>query len=169
MAMMVLAQNKSVGMKSLKFGAVALLMGGLAACEGGTKERVGTVAGAATGAVLGSKVGKGSGNAVAIAVGTLLGALMGSEIGKSLDRADRIAMGNTTQEALENGQSGQAQTWSNPDSGHSGTVTPQPAYKNTAGNYCREYQQTVMIDGREESAYGTACRQPDGSWKIVEG
>jgi len=26
----------------------------------------------------------------------------------------------------------------------------------------------VTIDGRTEVAYGTACRQPDGSWKIVD-
>jgi surface antigen len=35
------------------------------------------------------------------------------------------------------------------------------------GAYCREFQQTVSIGGREERAYGTACRQPDGSWKVV--
>jgi len=25
----------------------------------------------------------------------------------------------------------------------------------------------VIVGGQEEQAYGTACRQPDGSWKIV--
>ena len=35
-----------------------------------------------------------------------------------------------------------------------------------ASTYCREYQHTVTIDGKQEKAYGTACRQPDGSWKI---
>ena len=29
----------------------------------------------------------------------------------------------------------------------------------------REYQTTIMIDGRRERAYGTACLQPDGSWQ----
>lgn len=169
MAMIALQQNKTLTMKSVKVGIVALMMGGLAACEGGTKERLGAVTGAAAGAILGSNIGGGDGRTAAIAVGTLLGALIGSEIGKSLDRADRAAMANTTQDALENGQSGQTQTWSNPDSGVSGSVTPQPAYQNNAGSYCREYQQTVMIDGKEESAYGTACRQPDGSWQVVNG
>ena len=37
------------------------------------------------------------------------------------------------------------------------------------GTYCREFQQTVTVGGRTEEAYGTACRQPDGSWKIVSG
>lgn len=29
----------------------------------------------------------------------------------------------------------------------------------------REYQTTVIVGGREVDAYGTACLQPDGSWK----
>ena len=39
-----------------------------------------------------------------------------------------------------------------------------------AGNndrYCREYTKTVRIGGNVESAYGTACMQPDGSWEMV--
>ncbi len=26
----------------------------------------------------------------------------------------------------------------------------------------------AQINGRTESAYGTACREPDGTWRIVE-
>lgn len=33
--------------------------------------------------------------------------------------------------------------------------------------YCREYTKTIRVNGRKESGYGTACRQPDGSWMIV--
>ena len=32
---------------------------------------------------------------------------------------------------------------------------------------CREYQTTIMIGGKPEKAYGRACRQPDGTWKVV--
>jgi surface antigen len=143
----------------------------LAGCQenAGTKETLGTLLGAAGGAVLGAQVGKGKGQVAAAAVGTLLGALIGSEVGKSLDRADKLTMEQTTQKALETTPSGNAVTWNNPDSGNSGTVTPQPAYENSSGQYCREYQQTVTIQGKSESAYGTACRQPDGSWKIIDG
>ncbi len=52
-----------------------------------------------------------------------------------------------------------------PDTGHYGTVTPQAAYQQ-GGYNCREYTQTVYIDGRSEQAHGTACRQADGSWQI---
>jgi surface antigen len=70
-------------------------------------------------------------------------------------------------QALESAPSGKAVTWTNPDNGHSGTVTPIKTYQTAAGQYCREYTQTVTIDGKPQQSYGTACRQPDGSWKIV--
>ena len=34
-------------------------------------------------------------------------------------------------------------------------------------NYCREYQQMIVANGRERVAYGEACLQPDGSWRVV--
>ncbi len=33
--------------------------------------------------------------------------------------------------------------------------------------YCREYQGNATIDGTNQPFYGTACRQPDGTWRIV--
>jgi hypothetical protein len=32
---------------------------------------------------------------------------------------------------------------------------------------CREYQQTIVANGRERLASGEACLQPDGSWRVV--
>jgi hypothetical protein len=32
---------------------------------------------------------------------------------------------------------------------------------------CREYQTTTRIDGAMHPSYGTACLQPDGTWRIV--
>jgi hypothetical protein len=37
-----------------------------------------------------------------------------------------------------------------------------------AGDYCREYQKTIVVGGHYESGYGTACMQPDGSWMITD-
>ena len=108
----------------------------------------------------------GGGRDIAIAAGTLIGAGLGNQIGKSLDRADRAALQQTTQRSLESSPSGQTTSWTNPDSGNSGTVTPQPAYTNASGQYCREFQQTITVGGEQQSGYGTACRQPDGSWEI---
>lgn len=132
----------------------------------GPKQSMGTLGGAVLGGLAGSQFGGGEGRLWTTGAGVLLGAIVGGNIGKSLDRADRAYMGQTTYNVLENGRSGQTATWRNPDSGNYGTVTPERAYQN-GGDYCREYSQTVTIGGRSERAYGTACRQPDGSWQIV--
>ena len=140
----------------------------LTACQtGGQKETLGTLGGAVLGGLAGSQVGDGRGRLLAVGLGTLIGAGIGSEIGKSLDRADQAYLQQTTQEALETAPSGQETVWRNPDSGNRGTVVAQPAYQDTTGRYCREFQQTVIIGNEAHDAYGTACRQPDGSWQIV--
>lgn len=36
-----------------------------------------------------------------------------------------------------------------------------------ADDYCREYTRTVTVGGYSQEAYGTACYEPDGSWRIV--
>ena len=157
-------------MKMLRISVVTVLALAIAGCAGdgrGQKETGGSLIGAGLGALAGSRIGGGLGKFAAISVGTLAGAYIGSEVGKSLDRADKLAMQRSTQGALEDNRTGVASTWRNPDSGHHGTVTPTKTYKVASGEQCREYQQTVTIDGKVERAYGKACRQPDGSWKIV--
>lgn len=142
----------------------------LSACESiqgaGTKQTVGGAGGAVVGGLLGSKVGKGSGQLWATGAGVLLGALIGSEVGKSLDKADMNYMEHATRQA-QSAPVGEPISWSNPESGNSGEVIPTRDGYTASGKYCREFQQKVYIGGREESAYGTACQQPDGSWEIV--
>ncbi len=151
-----------------KTAIVSVVALSLAACaDSGQKQTGGALLGGIGGAIAGAQFGQGKGQLAAVAAGTLLGALIGSEVGKSLDRADRAAMAETTQASLETQPSGSTSTWRNPDSGNYGTVTPQPAYQTDSGQYCREYQQTVTVGGQTENAYGTACRQPDGSWKVM--
>ena len=84
-----------------------------------------------------------------------------------LDTPEQQAMYDTFQYALENNPSNQAADWVNPDTGRSGVVIPIATYDNDQGQPCREFVTTIIIGGREEQGYGTACRQPDGSWQIV--
>ncbi len=133
----------------------------------GPKETGGTLIGAGTGALIGSQIGGGRGTMVAVAIGTLAGALIGGEVGRSLDRADKLYMERNAQYALESTRTNTTTTWRNPDSGNYGTITPTETYQTTQGQYCREYLQTVTVAGQAQQAYGTACRQPDGTWKIV--
>src|SRR5690606_31152157 len=123
--------------------------------------------GAAGGAWAGSSIGKGSGRLVATAAGTLLGGLIGNQIGRSLDRVDQMHAEQTAQTALERYPDGQYATWQNPNTGHSGYTVPTNTWQAPSGQYCREYQTAVVVDGRTESGHGTACRQPDGTWQIM--
>jgi surface antigen len=133
----------------------------------GPKETGGTLIGAGSGALLGSQIGRGQGKLVAVAVGTLAGALIGREVGVSLDRADKLAMEHNAQYSLEHTRTNTTTSWRNPDTNNTGAITPIETYQTREGQYCREYIQTVIVAGKEQQAYGTACRQPDGSWMVV--
>lgn len=150
---------------------VAILMMGamlLSGCEqSGPKQNAGTLFGAVGGALIGSAIASHDDQGVGVAMGAAVGAMLGSAVGKSLDDADRAAMGRAQYNAFERNPSGQPSYWSNPDSGHSGYVTPRAAVQNSDGQYCREYTQEIIIGGEKHKGYGNACRQPDGTWKIV--
>jgi surface antigen len=135
---------------------------------GMNKENVGTVLGGIGGAVLGAQFGKGTGRLVGVAAGALAGAYLGNQVGASLDKADKAEMEKASTRATT-APIGQPISWRNPDSGNSGTVTPTREGTAANGDYCREFQQSVTVSGKTEQAYGTACRQPDGSWKVVNG
>jgi len=54
------------------------------------------------------------------------------------------------------------------DANAAGSVSVLRDGRSSDGQYCREFQQNVTVGGRSEQAYGVACRQPDGAWRIVE-
>ncbi|MBL94660.1 MAG: hypothetical protein CFH06_01893 [Alphaproteobacteria bacterium MarineAlpha3_Bin5] len=143
---------------------------GLSACadmQENPKQSLGTLLGAGLGALAGAQVGSGKGQMAAIAVGTLAGAWGGSEIGKSLDKADKLFAARTAQDSLENNKVGEVSSWSNPDTGHSGTVTPTKTYQTSSNQYCREFETTIFVEGKQEVGRGQACRTADGTWEIV--
>ena len=130
-------------------------------------EVVGTLLGAAIGGLIGSQIGSGSGNKVAIGAGVLAGGLLGNSIGRSLDCQDMAYHNGTAQSALETQRTGSTSQWVNPDTGHSGSVTPVETYQRADGVYCRDFEQSISVDGETEIAQGTACRQGDGTWQVI--
>jgi surface antigen len=144
-----------------------LLIVVLAGCETtqpGEKAVIGGLGGATVGGLMAAGFG---GSPAAIAGSVILGGLVGGAIGDRMDAADKRQASEAAARALESAPSGQSVAWHNPDTQHTGTVTPTHTYQNASGQYCREYQQTVTIDGQPHQSYGTACRQPDGSWKVM--
>jgi len=121
---------------------------------------IGAAVGGAAGGLIASEVAHGKHRAEAIAGGALLGILLGGSIGNAIDQLDERCVG----QVLEHAGSDQTVGWRNPDSGASYQVTPRRTWQEE-GRYCREYTTTVRIDGRPQQAWGTACRQPDGSWE----
>jgi len=126
------------------------------------QEQQGMIIGGVVGGVLGSQVGRGHGRTAATIVGTLIGAAVGGAVGRSMAETDRIK----TAQSLETVRTGVPSTWRNPDTGNQYTVTPTRTYDSSQGP-CREYTVDAIVGGKREQVYGTACRQPDGSWRVV--
>jgi len=151
--------KKILGKTILILGVVSLV-----GCSDMTKQDIGTMTGAVAGGLLGSQFGHGGGQILAIGAGSIAGALIGSSIGKSMDETDRLKMSR----ALENNNVGQPAYWRNDRSGDKYTVVPVRNVTKGHNRYCREYRTTAVIGGKQQEIYGTACRQPDGSWKAVK-
>jgi surface antigen len=135
---------------------------GCASMESNPKTTVGALGGGAFGGLIAAAAG---GGGAAIAGAVIGGALLGGLAGNYLDQRDKQMAAQAQQRALEAAPTGTPVAWNNPDSGHQGSVTPVRTYQ-SEGTYCREFQSDVIIGGKTEKAYGTACRQPDGSWKV---
>jgi surface antigen len=154
-----------------RWGQVAIVVVSALALSGcttrGPNETVGTLAGAVVGGVIGSQFGGGVGNVIATGVGTTLGAMIGGSLGRSLDERDELLMAGAQYDALEYAPPGALREWRNAENGRYGSVTPGARYQ--VNDYvCRDYTHTVFIDGRRELLRGTACRQPDGTWRPLD-
>src|SRR5262245_38265654 len=128
---------------------------GCATVEENPKTAIGGLGGAAFGGLIAAAAG---GGGAAIAGAVIGGALIGGLVGNMLDQRDKRLQAEAAQRALENTPSGKPVAWNNPDSGHSGTVTPVRTYQSD-GQYCREYQTTVTIRNQQEEGSGTDCHQ----------
>lgn len=131
-----------------------------------SNETIGTVLGALGGALLGSQIGGGNGQVVAAIVGGAAGAWIGNRLGSSLDENARRARADAAGKAVE-APVGQSIMWSDPRSQSSGTVVPRSQQTRADGRVCREFEETIRIGSREETATATMCREPDGTWKAI--
>lgn len=137
----------------------------LGACAGaGPNQQVGGFSGALIGGAIGSQFGGGTAERIAAgALGAAIGGLIGGQIGANLDAEEQRRAYIAQQQAFA-APPGRPVRWSGDDA-YGEVIAFEPVQ--TRAGYCREYQHTVYIGGRPQQAYGTACRQPDGSWQIV--
>jgi surface antigen len=121
---------------------------------------LGSAAGAGGGGLLSSKLGGGKGSNLMTVAGLLAGALAGGKVGRTMDPADHGCIGRT----LENAPNNKTNVWQNLATQSSYWVTPTKTFQR-ANTSCRNYITDALIDGKRQRVSGTACRQPDGSWK----
>jgi surface antigen len=145
---------------------LALLLAILTACAGGGIGGYGpkTTTGAAAGGAAGGLIGSQLGGAAATAAGVLLGGLLGATVGQQMDSQDYYRM----RSSLETSRTGQPTEWHNPDTGAHHQITPTRTYENQSGQPCREFNTTAEIGGRRQNIHGVACRESDGTWRVVE-
>ncbi len=107
-------------------------------------------------------IGAGSGEPVAGIVGGGLVASAGAE----LSRRERLEAVNAEYRALESAPAGEPVAWRDEKTGHGGTVTAAQPYR-VGSQDCRPYSHVVNAGGSARSVRGTACRNPDGSWTLL--
>ncbi|MFL9929147.1 RT0821/Lpp0805 family surface protein [Paraburkholderia sp. RL18-103-BIB-C] len=85
--------------------------------------------------------------------------------------ADRKALNNAAQVALETKKDGESLAWSNAGTGNSvsitGTVTPQTTTKE-GDKTCRTATLVAIAKGQTQSWTPTVCKQGSGPWKILK-
>ncbi len=142
--------------------AAALLLAGCLSERPGTREVIGSLAGAAGGAAAAANnVGKGSGRTLAIAAGTLLGGAIGADIGRSLDRANAAY---ETAPARRRGHSQQVPVAGiDPPAGYARSA----ARSGGAGYSIREARDCRPLeDGGLRPVF--ACTNDAGQWFILQ-
>jgi len=91
------------------------------------------------------------------------GGLVGRLAQDGLGRSEQVLALEAEYRTLESTPGGQKVTWRGRDESTHGEVVAAQPYR-VGSQDCRQYAHTVSVDGRELTARGTACRNPDGSW-----
>ncbi len=152
----------------------------------------GTLMGASLGGYLGSTMGKGDGRLAATGAGVFLGGALGNSIGESMDRADAAYASRgrfygpsyappfydyepnyvappappPPRVVFVEPQIVEYRRVPSPVYVEEGFIGPKPPPPPRPHRHCREFTQTIKIDGQVHESYGTACLRPDGSWQI---
>jgi surface antigen len=135
------------------------------------REVIGTLLGGIVGGIIGNQFGRGRGRTAATVAGVVLGGIAGNAITRdrwcSDRRADAYYYNYAYYDAFDTPSYGRRYEWRNNYSGNWGYVEPIGYTDYQGYDDCREFSQTIYIDGRPQYGRGVACRQRDGSWRIV--
>ncbi|HEU0117391.1 MAG TPA: glycine zipper 2TM domain-containing protein [Alphaproteobacteria bacterium] len=123
----------------------------------------GTALGAGVGGVIGNQFGRGGGNTAA----TLGGVVAGGYIGNQLTAPRLTSSAPVTGAYYAYTPPPQFMPYA--PNYVAPPAPPSPIYADDdSGSFCREYSEKVRIGNQVRESYGTACLQPDGTWRAVE-
>ena len=142
----------------------------LAGCETVQKEtglnrdtQAGALGGAAFGGIVAALAGA---NPAWIAASVIMGGVAGGALGNYLGKENAEKHVATNLNALNTLNAGQTASWSDNQSGNSGSTTVNRVFTSASGQVCKAYTETVKTQQRTVTEQATACRQTDGSWKV---
>jgi surface antigen len=127
------------------------------------RDRVGTALGAAVGGAIGAAVSDDDDRLIAILAGAAIGAVIGHEIGDRMDDRDRACMGH----ALELLEDGRRVDWTGSSRNIAYSLVPYQRFERD-GRVCRHFTLTRLVDGRQVKKKGSACRDGDGDWRMID-
>ena len=80
---------------------------------------------------------------------------------RDLTEQDVSLVARLLQRTLDHAPDGTTRRWTNDQSGHSGAITPVRSYIASTGQYCRDYREDLLIDGKNRNYLYSACRDKD--------
>lgn len=127
----------------------------------------GVLVGALIGGLLGNEIaGRGDRTGATVA-GVIVGGTMGAALTNQMSCEDRSYAYRSYYDGFNAGRPNTTYNWRNPRNDHRGEFRVGRYYDDPDGFRCATYTQELWINGRRQEADGEACRQPDGTWAIV--
>lgn len=126
----------------------------------------GAIVGALAGGLLGNAISRGPQRGAGTAVGAIFGGLLGASIGNNLNCEQRSYAIDANYRGFEAGRPHARYDWRDPRGEAYGYVQVGDYYQDR-GLRCTTYTQEIWVHGRPETARGRACRQPDGTWRMI--
>lgn len=154
---------------ALTLMAMLLAVSAMGSAQAGDKAVYGTLTGAGFGGLVGNQFGHGAGRIATTTAGVFVGGMIGNSVGRSLEVPfERSASYSSYSAYAVSNPIVYSAYVPNYVAPPAPSPPPPPIYiDNRYGSYCREYSRIVQRGDQVQESYGTACLQPDGSWKVV--
>ncbi|MBI1407385.1 MAG: hypothetical protein GC145_14830 [Caulobacter sp.] len=133
-----------------------------------SSDPAGVIVGALIGGLLGNAAGDDGRRGGSTLAGVIIGGAVGAALTRDMDCEDRSYAYRSYYDGFNAGRVGRRYAWSNPRNGHRGELRVGSYYNDPYGFRCATFSQRIYIEGRWRDGRGRACRQPDGTWAIVD-